>query len=144
MSRLTDLLDKLKAADEAAQTQAVLEIITRHKAQLIDANQLQLFAGRNSKGGQLGQYRNPEYALFKNRLNPLPGLGVWDLKLTGRLYDGMVADTSKFPIDIDSTDSKASKFRDADAFGLDNKSLDDYREEVNPEIQEYYKSLFQL
>lgn len=144
MSRLTNLLEKLKAADEQAQTQAILQIITRHKAQLIDANQLQLYSGRNAKGEVLGNYRSSVYADFKNRLNPAPGLGVWDLKLTGRLYDGMYAQTDNFPIEINSTDDKADKFRDAGPFGLDEKSLVDYRQEIAPEFQEYYKSLFQL
>jgi hypothetical protein len=144
MSRLKDYIEKLKAASEEGQTQALLQIVNRHQAQLIDVNQLQLLAGRNAKGDILGEYRSAAYAEFKNRLNPEPGLGVWDLRLSGTLYDSMFVEADGFPVTINASDSKADKFRDASPFGLDTKSKDDFREEIKPEIEEYYRSLFQL
>lgn len=144
MSRLTDYLEKLKAATEDEQTQMLLRIIGRHKAQLIDTNQAQLFEGRNARDEALGEYRNAQYAAFKNRLNPKPGLGNWDLRLTGALYDSMDADISNFPIVIDASDPKADRFRDASPFGLNDKGKIIFREEVSQDIKEYYASVFSL
>jgi hypothetical protein len=144
MGRLSNYIDKLKTIDEQLQTNVLLQIVNRHQSQLIDLNQLQLMTGRNSRGEELGQYRNAVYALFKNRLNPLPGLGVWDLRLSGDLYRGMYVEGDSFPVNINSSDSKADKFRDAGPFGFEQKSKDEIVQEVKPEIQEFYRSVFQL
>ena len=144
MSRLQNYIDKLKAVDEQAQTQALLNIVNRRQALLIDLNQLQLFNGRNSRGEILGEYRSRGYADFKSRLNPAPGYGVWDLRLTGALYEGMFVEANSFPVTIDSTDPKASKFRDISPFGFDKKSKDEIVQETKPEIENYYRSLLQL
>lgn len=47
----------------------------------------QLFEGINSLGQKLKpSYRNERYKRAKNSVNPLPGLGTPDLKLTGGFY----------------------------------------------------------
>lgn len=144
MGKLNDYITRLKAIDEQSQTTALLSIINKHKAQLIDLNQAQMLQGRNANGEQLGTYRSKSYADFKNRLNPAPGLGVWDLHLTGALYSEMFVDADSFPVTIDSKDDKADKFRDASPFGLEPKSKIEYVEEITPEIKEYYRSILQL
>lgn len=144
MSKIKEYIEKLKAIDEQVQTSALLQIVNRHQAELIDLNQAQLLAGRNSRGEILGQYRSESYARFKNYLNPAPGLGVWDLKLNGDLYGGMFVEGSSFPVNINSSDSKADKFRDVSPFGLEVKSKNEFREEITPEIKEYYRSILQF
>lgn len=144
MGKLQDYITKLKVFDEQAQTEALLKIIVGKKSLLIDLNQQQLYSGRNSRGEVLGEYRSRDYAIFKNRLNPLPGLGVWDLRLSGNLYDGMFVEADSFPVTIDSSDSKAGKFRDLSPFGFDGKSKDEIVQETKPEIQNYYRSILQL
>jgi len=144
MGKIQAYIDKLKAIDEQSQTSALLRIVNGHQAQLIDLNQSQLLAGRNSRGEELGQYRSASYAALKNRLNPLPGYGVWDLRLSGDLYRAMFVEASSFPVMIDSSDSKADKFRDASPFGFEPKSKNEIVQELKPEIQEYYRSVFQL
>jgi len=144
MSKIQAYIDRLKAIDEQVQTNALLLIVNNHKGQLIDLNQSQLLSGRNSRGEELGQYRSASYAALKNRLNPLPGYGVWDLRLSGDLYRAMFIEADSFPVTIDSSDIKADKFRDASPFGLEVKNKNEFREEIKPEIQEYYRSVFQL
>lgn len=144
MGKIRDYVDRLSKVDEVSQTQALLQIVNKHKAELIDANLLQLYSGRNATGGILGQYRSAGYAALKSRLNPLPGYGIWDLKLRGDLYAGFYVEGDQFPVTMNSSDSKADKFRDADIFGLDAKSKETFREEIKPDIKDYYRSIFQL
>lgn len=145
MGRFRDYLEKLKQVTEESQTEALFKIAISHKNQMLDLNTEQLFKGRNSAGQQLGEYRNPVYAAFKNRLNPSAGLGTWDLHLTGDLYRSMfVEDGGSFPINIGATDPKASKFLDAQPFGLDEQSKENFREECKEDIQEYYTKVFKV
>lgn len=144
MSRIKEYIDKLKAISEQVQTDALLRVVNAHKTQLIDYNQAQLLAGKNSRGEVLGTYRNEKYAALKNRLNPLAGFGVWDLRLSGDLYSAMFIDAQSFPVTIDSSDSKADKFRDVSPFNLDTKSKDEFIQEIRPEIENYYRSILQF
>jgi hypothetical protein len=136
MSRLRDYVARLKSINQKTIDDGVLKIVQETKNQAIDLNTKQLFAGRNSKGESTGSYRNEEYARFKRSLNPA---GVKDYKLTGDFYSGFFANTDSFPVTFDSTDSKTSLFRDGDLFGLDETSLEEYRQEIKPEVQDLFR-----
>lgn len=71
------------------------------------AQREQLTFGETSEGGTLRKYRNPAYARKKNSMNPLPGLGNPDLKLTGSFHRGIVTKIESGKVVIKSTDEKA-------------------------------------
>jgi hypothetical protein len=72
----------------------------------------QLERGEGSDGQPLKKYRNPEYAQKKNKLNPIPGLGNPDLRVTGAyhksLYVEIVGDRVRFL----ASDIKAPKLEE--------------------------------
>lgn len=80
-----------------------------------------LEAGQNAKGDDVGQYRNEEYARMKNAMNPKPGFGRVDLRLTGSFYRNMVTSVVGDAVITESTDEKAAelaaKYGD-DIYGL--------------------------
>lgn len=141
MGKITDYYNKLKTITPEVIEKGLLKVVEESKNQAIDLNTKQLFSGRTSKGESTGNYRNEEYARFKRSLNPA---GVKDYKLTGDFYSGFFAKTDSFPIIFDSTDEKASLFRDADLFGLDQTSLEEYRKEIKPEVQNLYRDILHL
>ncbi len=104
----------------------------------------QMMHGLDSKGQPIGQYRSPIYAEVKNRMNPLPGFGVPDLKLTGAFYRGIVAKVSGDVVVTDSTDSKSADLQKkygADVFGLDTQYKGEYlREALQPEFSRQIES----
>jgi len=107
--------------------------------QLADENAVQLSKGETSRDGNFRSYRNPEYATMKNRMNPVPGFGNPDLKLTGSFYHGIYARVEGTKIVIDSTDPKTDdlkkKYGDKYIFGLNNKSRSEYlREFLRPQV----------
>lgn len=63
--------------------------------------------GQNSEGGRIGYYRNPNYRLFKQQLNPLAS-GTTDLILTGAFTRGLfIEERGKGLFQFDSIDEKA-------------------------------------
>lgn len=70
-------------------------------------NRAQLVTGQDKQGGKITpRYRNNKYARVKNELNPVPGLGVPDLKVTGAFHRGLRADLVGDTIKIESSDRK--------------------------------------
>lgn len=63
--------------------------------------------GENSEGGRIGYYRNPNYRLFKQQLNPLAS-GTVDLFLTGSFTRQLfIEERGKGLFQFDSYDDKA-------------------------------------
>lgn len=147
MGKIDDYVSKLSSVSEDTLDASLLAIVDRNKSSALDMNISQLFAGRDSKDGNLVQYRSDSYAKFKNNLNPKPGFGNPDLKLTGEFYQGFFADTSKFPVIFSSNDSKTEKLLSQygeDIFGLDQSNLEEFRQEIKPQVQEAFRSFLQL
>lgn len=140
MGRIRDYVARLKTINEQVIDSGILKIVQDTKNQAIDLNTKQLFEGRDANGQSLGGYRNPNYAAFKRSLNPA---GVVDLKLTGDFYQGFFAKTDSFPVAFDSTDEKTSELKQkyGEIFGLDQTSLEEYRQEIKPEVQAYFSKL---
>jgi len=92
-----------------------------------DQQQQQLFEGKNSKGEEIGAYRNELYANYKHELNSRPGFGVPDLKLTGNFYRSIQSNVTKDEIETraDGVDyaPKLEQQYGSVIFGLD----DDHR-----------------
>lgn len=144
MDKLDRIIANLEAFNQEEFERVLLEILKKHEHTIIDLNLSQLLNGKDSNGESLGEYSSILYAEFKKRLNPK---GVVDLRLEGDFYRGFFADTSKFPIDIDSNDSKRDSLVDqygTQIFGLDKASLGILSEEILPELIAYIKSLVDI
>lgn len=144
MGKIRDLTEKLKTVNEDVINQGLLTIVKNNQSEALDLNTSQLFAGKDSNDQSLGSYKSAEYAKLKLSLNPA---GVVDLKLTGNFYSGFFADTSRFPIQFGSTDEKADTLMQTygqDIFGLDQTNLEQFRQDIKPDIQNLFKSFLQL
>lgn len=67
----------------------------------------QLLEGFDSTDHRLQSYKSPKYATKKNSMNPLPGYGNPDLKLTGDFYSSIRADIDNDGLLISASDPKA-------------------------------------
>jgi hypothetical protein len=140
MSRLRDYVARLKTINQKTIDDGVLKAVQETKNQAIDLNTKQLFSGRDANGQSLGGYLNTDYAAFKRSLNPA---GVVDLKLTGDFHSSFFAKTDSFPVAFDATDEKTSELKQkyGEIFGLDETSLEEYRQEIKPEVQYFFRQL---
>lgn len=141
MGKITELYNKLKSVKPEQIEKGLLKIVEHSKNQALDLNTKQLFEGRDSQGQSLGGYKSQSYAQFKRTLNPA---GVVDLKLTGSFYSGFFAKTDKFPVLFDSTDEKTSELKAKygdEIFGLDQNNLEEFRQEIKPEVQTLFREI---
>lgn len=103
-------------------------------------NKEQLRAGKTNTGDEIApRYRSNKYAIAKNEINPLPGLGTPDLRLTGAFYAGIDAEPGKDVIDIISKDEKGPALENkySGIFGLGTTFKKQYLEdELAPAVQE--------
>lgn len=110
MGTITDTLQCLEQLKVRTIARRVFE---KNSKAMVLMNMGQLFIGKNSKGENLRPYApwkmedGTEYADFKEELNPRPGWGNPDLKLTGSFYKGMFAKLEGDNIIQDSTDKKS-------------------------------------
>jgi hypothetical protein len=146
VSRLDEIISKLSAVTDDVIDEGLLKVVEKNKSEAIDFNTSQLFAGKDSKGQPLGFYRNQQYAAFKNYMNPTPGFGVMDWKLTGELYGNWFVDASRFPVTFGSTDEKFESLnqQNEEAKGLDQTNLEAFRQDIKPDIQDLFRSLLRL
>lgn len=77
------------------------------KDQYLAIQKDQLYTGVDSRGSHLLTYKNKYYARKKNEMNPIPGYGNPDLRLTGAFYNAMKADVNSEGLTVYSTDQKA-------------------------------------
>lgn len=104
-----------------------------------DIQRKQLMAGKTRTGSHIKpSYRNKKYAEAKSSMNPLPGLGVPDLRLTGAFYEGIDVEAGKEVFDIISKDEKGpeleNKYRDI--FGLGGAFKNEYtKEKLEPALK---------
>lgn len=92
-----------KVMDEAA------DILSENTDAIVALDKEQMFHGLHGQGGQIGRYKDPEYAADKYEQNPAAGFGQVDLRLTGSFYDKMYARMNGSTLEISSTDSKTDK-----------------------------------
>lgn len=109
------------------------------KEQLLEVQRLQMLEGLNADGDKIGKYKNPKYALRKNEMNPVPGLGVPDLNLTGQWQGELDVKIDADTIEIiapdnDKTANLVSKFT-ARIIGLNEYSSKVYAQQyLKPEF----------
>lgn len=105
---LTSNIDALINAWSFDLVQEVAIVASEHETELADLNREQLMEGKDSEGNTLRKYRRPRYARVKNEMNPVPGYGNPDLKLTGAFHRSIFADVEGKSILFDAKDSKVS------------------------------------
>lgn len=93
---------------------------------VIQLQQEQLKHGLRADGKMIGKYRSKVYAAKKHAMNPLPGLGNMDWKLTGALHKDLFIDVREDIYIMDSADSKTGSLieRFGDPFGLSEESIE--------------------
>lgn len=97
-------LERLKTNLPAIAEQSVYE----SRDEYTEDQKEQLFQGSDNRGRSFKTYYDPEYARMKNQMNPIPGYGYPDLKLTGAFYQGIYTKIEGGKIVVGSTDSKAA------------------------------------
>jgi hypothetical protein len=113
------------------------EAIEQTREEAIRLNQDQLLHGEKADGTNLKPYRNLNYALKKNQMNPLPVFRVADARLTGELYKGMFVDIRSSTVVFDSTSPHATFMIERDGptiFGLQPKNKELYAESYMPVV----------
>ncbi|MBS1988755.1 hypothetical protein JST56_07255 [Candidatus Dependentiae bacterium] len=94
-----------------------------HEKELADLNRKQLYEkGETANGKKLKKYKNPKYARVKHQMNPLPGLGNPDFRLTGEFQESVFSDVRvDGKIIFDASDPKVEFLVERDGesiFGL--------------------------
>jgi len=98
--------------------------------------------GLNAKGKKIGYYRNRFYAELKNSMNPKPGKGYVDLKLTGAFYEAVTVDIGAKEIEFTSLDGKTNDLEEkygSDIFGLNEIFHNEFIEKFEPVLVEAIK-----
>jgi hypothetical protein len=126
---LYNRIDKLKVDD------IVEDTMTDASPMLRDKQRGQMSDGLNAEGDKIGRYRNPAYARMKNSMNPKPGFGTPDLKLTGAFYKDIYTEVRGDKLIIDSVNEKtqalAEKYSEK-IFGLNKETKADAIVELKP------------
>lgn len=119
------------------------EAIEQTRDEAIRLQQAQLFLkGEKSDGTKLKPYKSDAYSRKKHAMNPNPGLGQPDFKLTGELYREMFIDVQGDRVVFDSASSHAMRMieRDGDKiFGLQPASKEAYAPFYMPLVQRSIK-----
>lgn len=145
MGKIRDLTNRLEAATEEAQTEALSKIIKDSSHLVVDLNIDQMLHGRNNEGEILGDYARSTYQELKQKMNP-QAQGHVDLRLSGDFQDAMYLEGDTFPFNVNSKDSKTGKLADGydGIFGLDETNKTSFVEEIRDKIREYYKRIFSV
>lgn len=114
----------------------VRDAVNKTKDEAVKLNQKQLYEkGENMQGKKL-KYKRPngKYAKKKHGMNPIPGLGIADIFLTGETHKDMGAYADNKGLIIDSENWKVPylKKKFGNFFGLNKESLKTYRPILNP------------
>jgi hypothetical protein len=129
MCSVAEMIRRLESVNIQGDSAEAIESTSADFARL---NTAQMYQGLDSKGARISPgYRNPSYSRKKNLMNPTPGLGVPDLKLTGAFYRGLSIKVQDADIIIDS-DVDYAKYLEANYtnifYGLDEDSKRIYRD----------------
>ena len=93
-----------------------------------ELQKLQMLTGKDSKGNQIGKYKNDKYAAEKHALNPLAGLGNMDFRLTGDFYKNFFTRLGTNSVFISSSDKKTEQLLkiNKEVFGLNPQNASEY------------------
>jgi hypothetical protein len=99
----------------------IRESVDENRDELIRLQKDQMLHGYDSLGKRIGKYKNKKYAIKKHALNPLPGLGFKDEKLTGSFQNEIFIDARNEGVVFSSLDEKTPDIIDREGeniFGL--------------------------
>lgn len=145
-NKIQQLINKFKEATPQAQERAILEIIKKHEARLVDYNIEQMMEGKNNDGSAI----EPPYTERTREFKKLKGQrsDVVTLRDEGFFHKSMVADTTKFPVEINANDLKTPKLVEKygeKIFDLDKDNTEKFVEEdIAEDVQQYYKNLLSI
>lgn len=81
-------------------------------------------------------------------MNPVPGLGIWDLRLTGDFYRSIYAEVRGDKVIIDATDEKTEslvKRAGEEIFGLNKPTKEEFiKQDLEPVFLRKIKSELKL
>lgn len=141
-SPFDSLLNSLQSeSSESRLKQLISNIIMMNSTEILNMVKGRLKYGKGVNGGSIGTYKSNEYAVFKNKQNPLAGFGNVDLYLTGELSDNITVRRKGDRMEIISTDEKYSKIANkygAYQFGLTDEQMQEFLQEC------YYVALESL
>lgn len=84
----------------------VADAVDATKTEIVAYQQGQMLRGKDRFGGQIGKYKNPDYARRKANQNPLAGYGNVDLRDKGPFQQNIKVVTFIDSVQIFSTDEK--------------------------------------
>lgn len=143
MATTLDIVKRFEGLNVDTVSQEAMEQVT---TPLKEKQKDQLLSGLNRMGEQIGKYRSPAYAKKKYAMNPLPGEGIPDLKLTGAFHREVYAEVRGDKVIVDSTNDKTqalvNKYGEK-IFGLNTeKKIEFIKEDLKPAfIREIKKTL---
>lgn len=86
MATTRDIIERLQGLNLQ---ELLTESIEETAAQYVDLNTAQMYQGKDGDGQSIApQYGSESYANEKNQMNPTPGYGIPDLRLSGAFYRG--------------------------------------------------------
>jgi hypothetical protein len=127
--------DMLDALEELNLKEVVLEAIEDHKEEYVKLNLEQLYQGLNPQGEKITpEYAPTYYRKKKARMNPTPGEGTPDFKLSGDSYEETHAEVDQDEIEI-KTETEYFKYNeerwgDAEIWGLDPDNHQEFVQEI--------------
>ena len=89
MTTVYDFQDRLKRLEIG---QEIRKELAKNAKKLAELQTEQMLTGHNARGDKIGWYLDKDYAILKHSMNPEPGQGYVDLKLTGDFYEGVFAE----------------------------------------------------
>jgi hypothetical protein len=87
----------------------VADVMEQHPDEIVEYNREQMMDGIDSDGLMFKAYRDQEYADYKHVLNPRPGKGIADFRLTREFHSKMFLRITGRKFEMDSTDDKRDK-----------------------------------
>src|SRR5678815_2088962 len=107
MKEIERIIQNLNKLTPAVQEKAILEIVTKHEATLVDYNIAQMMEGERSDGSEILPEYTPLTVAIKNAKGQ-PSDRV-TLRDEGDFQQEMFAETKQFPVEIMSTNWKEAK-----------------------------------
>lgn len=132
MGHMFSLLDRL---DKVELKPIIILCLEQSQYEILAFNRGQLYDGKDNTGSLISpMYAEERYAIVKEEENPVPGLGIPDLFVTGDFYNGMgvVVNSSQYNFTISSRDIKAPKLelKYKNIYGLDPENTGYFSNEI--------------
>lgn len=146
MQEIIDIIAHLESITDDDMEEMILEVMKRNEDIAITLNWEQLGYGLDAYGKVVGRYASKAYEKYKRGLNPL-ARGRVDLRLSGSFWINFYLDTSEFPAEIRSGDSKAATIEEkysTNIYGLTEKNFAKFLAAIQIEIAVGYQRLLQL